>query len=255
MVKRKRISRVPKEIRAQLINCIEDLINDSSLYDQGNFKAIKRSSTVLRMLFYDSNTSHSITKQIDSKDKLRFIVSNPPIKANEIVYYGSIFVARFKLPGLSNSNYYDTYLFDKDFHNLNREINFNLWWNEPILRVFSTEITRGSLIRIIANQDGGAHFDPKIDSNYVNIVNGKTGFKILGAYSDLLILGTPEKSNKDLLFYDAHLALMRQIVHETIISLIKTYSLPLTYSPDFEYNRNRKTNIISFQLQAIDTLN
>ena len=64
---KKRIQRLPDDVKQQLIECFEALISDALSYDSGNFKSIKRSSGVLRMLFYDTNNSHSIIMLIDGR--------------------------------------------------------------------------------------------------------------------------------------------------------------------------------------------
>ncbi len=250
MAKRKKFN-ISAENRLKLTESVNWLISDAQLYDKGNFNAIKRSSVIIRTLFHDTQLSHSLIGQIEKdKDHLNFNVSNRKIEHNEIIYYGSIFVAIFDFPYLSDGNYYNTYLFDPEHHNANRTINFSTWWNDTVLKVLNTNFTRKKLILTIANQDGGAHYDPNLNSNYLNIINGSTGFNIIVSSSDLSILGISNYSKENVVFEDAHLALMRQIVHETIITLIKHYNLDISYDPELSYNQSKALNEIQFQISA-----
>lgn len=118
MKKNYRVNRLPEETKQQLVESVEALILDSEAYDNGMFNMIKRSSATLRMLFYDSRTSHSLINQIESKKSLKmYSFIDYPIKQE--IFYGSIYCARF-FAQPPKVGYYDTFLFNplkKDISN------------------------------------------------------------------------------------------------------------------------------------------
>lgn len=250
MAKRKK-SKISEENKLKLTESVNWLIYDAQLYDKGDFTAIKRSSVTLRSLFHDTKQSHSLLGQIETKEKknnLQFTISNPPLQPTQSIYYSSIFIAIFQINGLNNGRYYNTYLFDPNRFNANRSVDFSKWWNETIFKVTSTSLTRKKLILTVANQDGAAHYDPDISKSYSAVVDGSTGFNVIVNTSDLSLLGIKNIKDEKIIFKDAHLALLRQIVHEAIEALIKKYDLQVSYTPDFSYNKNRTVNEVHFQL-------
>lgn len=242
--KNNRVSRLPDEAKAQLLECVNALIFDAAAYDKGEFSIIKRSSTTLRMLFYDSKTSHSLINQISNK-KILPMQSYIEYPTKKKMFFGYVFCARFWSSPPEINSHYDTFLFSppNDFENF---IPFDDWWDGSIFS-WGEDFTRKRLVITIANQDGGAHFDPEIDSSYRSLVNGDTGFHIKAKNNNHIIFGgSPKQNNKDIFFKDLHLALLREIVHETIISLIKFFNLSIEYRPNFDYNWNRKLNKLGF---------
>jgi hypothetical protein len=66
-----------------------------------------------------------------------------------------------------------------------RRVRFETWWNEPVLRDKYREFfSRSDFVRLVADQDGGALVDPKIDLKYQRLLNensiGWVSFNMLG---------------------------------------------------------------------------
>ncbi len=242
-----RIDRLPSEAKDQLTEYIEDLIDDADRYDHGELKKIKRSSVILRSLYYDTKFSHSLLKQIGDKEYIKMDSYSNNKNEND-VYYGNIFTASFEIR--SKKKYLYTFLFHPTKEHPKRIIHFDNWLNGNVITLANTQITRKEVIRIMANQDGGAHFDPKIDNVYSKLQRGKIGWQYdkMSKEASLFLFGTPDESPKS----PEHIenAIMRQIVHETITSLIRWYKLPIEYNPDFEFLWQRKLNRIGFQFTA-----
>lgn len=113
----------------------------------------------------------------------------------------------------------------------------------------TTQLTRSKIIITIANQDGGAHFDENIDSLYKNITSGDTGISLEPSRGTSYLLGYDStKAGKPIHFKDLTLAYMREIVHETILSLQSYYGLSnIPYTPNFKYNWSRRINYMAWQ--------
>lgn len=251
MSKNKRFVRLPKEAYEQLEESIEFLIIDAKGYDNGNFKMIKRSSTILRSLFHETQMSHSLIGQIDNRKSvtMKSLIKYP---VDELLFYSkNITNARYNKPAPENSGYYDTFLFNP-YNKVTYKVHFNEWWFGTIFRMDDYNFTRKDLVTIVANQDGGAHFDTKLDIKYRNLINGDTGVVLQpGEINHLIMGGSAEYNKKEVKFKDLHFALLRQVVHETILSLNSRYNLQLKYEPDFQSNFNRKLNKVSFNVSAI----
>lgn len=253
MAKHKRQNRInlPQEQLIQLTDSLSDLINDAQRYDHGNFNAIKRSSVTLRSLFYNTNSQTSLIKQMGSQDNISFLTFSDI--ANESGYqYSSIFNATFQTTVASSVDYIDTWLFYPGKNFSPSHLKFRNWWHQPLLITGSREedaMEREDIVRIVANQDGGAHFDPEIDKKYQNIKDGSTGIRYqAGNKIGYLMTGHVTSEPTWITYHDIQLALLREIVHETIISLIHWYKLDLQYNPDFDYNWHRKLNKLGSHL-------
>ncbi|MBA3076673.1 hypothetical protein [Lactiplantibacillus plantarum] len=251
-----KIDRTNEEMIIQLKNCLDNLSSDAAAYDQGNFQAIRRSSTTLRILFYDSDTSHSILNQIYDKNKFRLLNSFLIDKYDRAYFGGVLFV---ELPGtvLHPDSINPTFV--PDNHIINQaspEISFDNWWTGTIFKSDSNgeKLTRKDLITIMANQDGGAHVDKKVNRTYMDIARGDTGWNI-----NLSNFYTPEYYKKlspdDEGFIhpkDIQLAMLRKIVHEVLFSLPKQLKLDIDYRPDFMSNLNRRLNPYAFNMHVTD---
>jgi len=86
---------------------------------------------------------------------------------------------------------------------------FSEWWLQPILKDNEgARFSRMTLVRSVANKDGGAHVDETLPHDYANLTrqNGLGWMQQNGGFSTALT-GKPE------------LACMRQIAHEVLCSV------------------------------------
>lgn len=241
-----RITRIPSETHSQLIDSLNDLICDAYRFDHGDFRAIKRAAVTLRILFYDKKNSHSLITSIGDKQFIKLNSFSKPRNKDEF-YYGNIFVASFLTP--TKNKYLYTFLFYPN-NSSSELLHFDDWWNGEVVRFIDKEFTRSKFITVMANQDGGAHFDTKLDELYTELRDGNIGFQMgpNNVQTAEILLGTNDTSL--IHFKNMELAIMRQIVHEAIISLISWYRLSLTYNPDFEFLWSRKLNRIGFHFST-----
>jgi len=244
---RTHIHRLPTEAHTQLIDSLQDLISDANRFDHGDLRAIKRSAVTLRTLYYDKNKSHSLLKEIGDKQYIKFLSYSNPVK-KDVYYFGNLFVAVFMTRAIGKYAY--RYLFFPEKTATFKNLNFDSWWNGEVIRMHSNDLTREKFIKIMANEDGGAHFDSKINEEYANLRDGNTGVIIQAGNtsSSSMLLGNNDTNMVKP--KNIELAIMRQIVHESIVSLIRWYRLPIEYKPDFNYLWQRKINAIGFHFSA-----
>ncbi len=248
--KKNKTKRLPQDIRKQLIISLQDLINDAKLYDSGNFHSINRSANTLRLLFHQTNQSVSLLSQLELGKKLRLVDYSNFYPDDYEIFMSSVFTARFNKNILTTDDYYNTFLFYPNDSNTGLLL-FKEWWNGTVYKLGDTIFTRKSIVLISANQNGGSHFDPNLDTSFLNLIIGKTGFQMITTQLNSIAMGPGVNEGESIYFYDIHLAYLRQIVHETILTFLRTFDLNLEYYPDFDYNFNRKLNQLSGSIKAI----
>lgn len=145
---------------------IHFLSKSAKEYDNGDEIEAKRMATSLRILFHNTNKSHSLFKQLNEKNlKSGFI-----FLSSSSMYIPANLLSSWLLGSVSITNGIAMYkpigLNTQDLHLLN----FNDWWNEVIFDDKKYKLTRKDIILFISNQDGGAHVDPCLDKRYAAIV-------------------------------------------------------------------------------------
>lgn len=241
------------EAQRQLKVSLEDLVNDAERYDKGDFDAINRSSATLRTIFYHNKRNKSLVQFLGLENKLRMFSFAPQRRAKSVASFGDNYFARFKQPNVitNKPEYRDMFIFNP-FDDKPRNLSFPEWWKEPIVYFASSNLTRETLILAAANADGAAHFDEKYKEafkDYVNFKNGYTGYRIrpgTGPIAFWNLIGGSYDPSKEIVIRDLPLALLREAVHETILSFQKLHNYYVNYKPNFNYNWQRKTNYIGW---------
>lgn len=168
----KKFERTKHELFQDLIEQIQFLTNDCDMYDKGHIEYSKRIAVTLRILLFDSRNSQSILRQSSSS----FVYTIPD--------FIDISTTQGSLPGPGKSNfvraslccYYFTVSLDADNMLIPKYVNiekgkrypiraFNAWWDKNYIILIDDKhfLTRKDVVRLIADQDGGAHIDPQYD--------------------------------------------------------------------------------------------
>lgn len=94
---------------------------------------------------------------------------------------------------------------------------FPQWWNKiVIVDKHKHKFTRRDLILALANQDGGAHVDPKLDKEY----------QLLSRENSMGWIYSDESTESALM--SVELASVRQIAHEIIMTFRRKYAEIIT---------------------------
>jgi hypothetical protein len=175
-------------------------------FDKGAEEESLRIATSLRVIFHDTNLSTSIISHLslsgkkmlsssrgqgDWRDFLahQINLSSPePIKMLPLV--GSQFI----------------------------ELSIDDWWrNEAVFIHNAQKYSRRKIILSAANKDGGAHVDDKLEKYYEVLCAGEYALGITG---NLEFDGKPPFPQGVTIYpKNAHLALIRQFAHETLLSV------------------------------------
>lgn len=199
--KQKRVPKSEKEIIENFNEQTSFLINAASLYDNGNFNAIKMATPALRTLFYKQKYGDILIDSVSTIDKNKFI-STVNYQKESIMYAGPV-VADVIQSSTEQSDYmYLPACYDEPAE-MEHFIPFDDWWNGILIISGNDIFKRCDMIRYIANQDGGSHVDLRLEEKYYRMVHNFYSLKVFP-------LNVPIEK--------LHLALTRQIVHEALIS-------------------------------------
>ena len=141
-----------------------------SVFDSGGEHESKRIATTIRVLVHDTKNSVSLLKQLEYKDSLRFLDSSLPIDPEivdpvkkiwrlnglpglvgiEVVSMKAKFIAPLKLRDGSGG-----------------QTSFSEWWENGCIPTDEEKrYSRKDLVLWMANKEGGAHVNEKIDRAY-----------------------------------------------------------------------------------------
>ncbi|MFV7442382.1 hypothetical protein ACNPMZ_00865 [Acinetobacter pittii] len=192
------------ELIEHLQEHIAFLTASSISFDSGFLAEAKRMATSIRVLLHDTASSKSLLGLLDIKDKILFINKAEPFDGNSMVSHLGLVAMR-----PYNASYCALLDDIPPYPDLKPLKHFDEWWNEIVIKDNSgEEFTRKSLVLNLANKDGGAHVDPKLNSSYANLTRNNSA----GWFSFTSEGGeTP--------FKDIELHSIRQIAHELTSTL------------------------------------
>lgn len=170
-------------------------------FDNGFLAEAKRMATSIRVLLHDTVSSKSLLGLLGIKEKISFINKAEPFDGNSMVSH----LGLVAMQSYNNKASYCALLDNiPPYPDLKPLKPFDEWWNEIVIKDNSGEkFTRKSLVLDLANKDGGAHVDPKLNSSYANLTrNNSAGWSSYTSEEG----ETPIK--------DIELHSVRQITHE-----------------------------------------
>jgi len=183
---------------------IEFLKRSCDSFDNGYYSEAKRIAVVLRVLLHDTRTSQSLLGQLDKKN-IQFFNTSIPLDKNSLSSHGGLVMMAAK----GKDSKFIPMLDDVPFK---RWDDFNVWWNEEVfVDVERNILKRKDLILISANQDGGAHVDPKLNGVFSRLSKDES----LG----LLY----QEGNSKIMIPQAAGSAIRQIAHEVLKTLFPDY--------------------------------
>jgi hypothetical protein len=211
-----RLSR--SELIGHLVDQIDFMIASAISYDKGFEGEAKRLAAAIRILLHDASQCSALLTQLHKMDILFydsasvFDPSQPlPSSCLTLIRLSKKEMEELKgdyvapLDGLPPSRRGD------------KRISFDRWWRKNII-LKDAEIntfTRRDLVRTVANKEGGAHVDPKLDQAYASLAKfNSMGWKVYVHSKDKEFENSPV------------LPSIRQITHE-ILKTLKDGTLDL----------------------------
>jgi hypothetical protein len=177
-------------------------------FDMGFEGEAKRLAVVVRILVHDTKSSHSLMGQLGIKDR-PFLDTSFDIDPKNLASHGGLVAVALGPPNTR-------YVAMLDDAPSRKEVSFEEWWNKPVfLDRDRSVLTRREVVLIAANQDGGAHVDPALDTRYAELAAGLGWVAVEGGVAR--IMEAPDR------------AANRQIAHEMLKTLDPTYTKKPTH--------------------------
>lgn len=192
------------DLRHQLERQVRFLQRSCLLFDSGEDDEAIRLAVSLRNIFFHNphsrSTTRSLVHQLGVFDTVTLLsTGNDPATANNLVRM-VVDVGKVEygyIPKLEN--------------HFTRPLSYLQWWlSEPVFIRNRQPITRCNLVSAARDQDGGAHVDDGLEERYWKLI-----YNSAPVDRDVL---PPRDPNEFYFHRNAHLAALRQIAHEVLIS-------------------------------------
>ena len=200
-----RFKKVDHRIKQKLGEQLRFISRSSEAFDKGAEEEAIRIAVSLRVIFHDTRNCVSILKHLELKDQK--VLSSASGHGNWQDYLGH------KLDLKSPTPMTMVPLLKAKFS----EVSLGDWWeNESVFRHNGEKFSRRKIILSVAEKDGGAHVDRRLEAYYEILCAGEYALRIIG---NLEYPGKPPFPQGVTQYAtNAHLALIRQFAHETLAS-------------------------------------
>ncbi|OUC68542.1 hypothetical protein BLL69_1111c [Lacticaseibacillus paracasei] len=235
--KQRRVKRPRGEIKQRFDEQLSYLSFAADGYDTQDHSLIKMATAPLRTLFLKQNMGEPLIEQLKIDPEKTKFMSSVALGEGVVLYGGPVIAGwgKEKPTELPQAEYLP--LCYNPSANILHSIPFEKWWNGRLLVFEDHIITRKDIVRYVANQDGGAHVDRTLVKEYDDLLRGM--------YSANIFRNNMPKDIKNI-----HLALLRQLVDETIRSFEKLGLLPQNLKYDSGSNKYQQTYILSEPMLA-----
>jgi len=194
-----------QDLQEHLNEQLEFIESSAISYDNGFEGEIKRLAVSVRVLVHDTAKSTSLLTLL-SKKNVDFVDTSIPFDENNKMTHSG-------LVQMSLGNRASKALPLLDESPFSRTATFELWWNGIIfVDKNRNEFSRKDVVLSLANKEGGAHVDKKLDNKYSELRKNNSL-----SWFDVTADGKQTPSA------DQVPATMRQIAHETLKTLKSSY--------------------------------
>jgi hypothetical protein len=227
MVKKVRdvIKKSRTELLGDLVEQISHLLTYCTAYDLGQLSMAKPISVGLAILLYgDQGKSLSLLHQLGLRQR-RFLDTAPALPSKST--YPLCQLAVILVEEQKQTASYVPLL--SDVPNPPVKSEFPEWWTKPVVRdIRGRTFSRLELVKEVRDTDGGAHLDAALGETYADFKSGRyMGWQI-------------EVDEKKSPISHPHLACMRQIAHETLLTLRE--AAPGQFNAEYVFDANPLAN-------------
>jgi hypothetical protein len=196
-----------EELQEHLEEQLEFIESSASSYDGGFEGEVKRLAVSVRVLVHDTGKSTSLLTLLNRKD-VDFVDTSIPFDETTMMTHSGL--VQMSLGGAHGSKplpILDGGLFS-------RTTSFDSWWNGIVfVDKNRNEFSRKDIVLSLANKEGGAHVDKKLDQKYADLRKNNTL-----SWFDVAVDGKQTPSA------DQVPATMRQIAHEILKTIKEDYT-------------------------------
>lgn len=208
-----KVKQTEDELFSHLQDQIRFLVSSAESYDNGSIGEAKRLALVVRVLTHDTSNSTSLLTQLEKKS-IQFYDTSIDYDPNNLMPHMGLLMIRLTT---GSPAVYIAPLDNLSPSRVKGKVSFDEWWKKIVLKDSTgSTYTRGDIVDVLANKEGGAHVDPKLDADYVNLSRfNSLGWKSVSSKGGVITegdMGNPV------------LPSMRQIAHEVIKTLKEEFS-------------------------------
>jgi hypothetical protein len=177
------------DLITQLQNQLSKLKIFNRIFDEGDLAIAQEIAVKLRVIFHNTNNSKSLLHQLKLQH-IDFVDTSDKFNSYNRLAHLGLLIMRLKPNHLPTDNTILPKLATAKF----QFVTFQNWWdNKKVLKDINQNIfTRKKLIHHLANQDGGAHVDPELDSDYYEISRKNTiGWSLVDSKGQRVPLNDP----------------------------------------------------------------
>ncbi|GAG01241.1 unnamed protein product [marine sediment metagenome] len=156
------------ELSGHLKDQIAFMKLSANSYDNGFEDEAKRLAVIIRVLLHDTSNSTSLLTQLNKKN-IRFHDYSLPYNPNNVIPYNGLTMMR--LSAAEGASYVAPLNGGPPTRSKTKKLAFNVWWNNMfvIKDKSGNTFSREDLVLNIADTDGGAHIDPKLNADYASL--------------------------------------------------------------------------------------
>jgi hypothetical protein len=157
-----------EELLDHLKEQIAFMKQSAASYDKGFEDEAKRLAVVIRVLVHDTQNSTSLLTLMNRKN-IKFYDSTIPYYPENLAPYNGLIMMRMSTQEGAS---YEAPLDDgPPTRSKTKKMPFDMWWGNMIVLKDQNgkTFTRKDLVLTVANKEGGAHIDPKLDQAYANL--------------------------------------------------------------------------------------
>jgi len=197
--------------RDQLLEALEEQLSflaaSAKSYDEGFHGEAKRLAVAVRVLVHDTAKSTSLLSLLGDKAGTAFLDTSLPVVEGNLISHSSLVQTAVRAGGSLILP-----LLDGGGAAHRRNIAFDPWWNGIVfVDQAKNEFSRKDVVLTLANKEGGAHVDEKLDARWNDLRKNNS-------------LGWMEVNDgKSMPGADQVPATMRQIAHELLKTLKAGY--------------------------------
>ena len=176
------MNKTREEFEKDLRDELEKLQIFGELYDKGKVSFYKEMAISFRKIFFDSKSSTSLLTHLGMKDKVNLLsqCSGKSSIGEEIFFMGMGIVKNGKyIPNFKEGI-------------VEKYIKVNDYFSEIVFIYNGEEFNRSDIFKIVADKDGGAHYDKTLPSKYLLLKNAPSKIKLplIGIIEMENIIGT-----------------------------------------------------------------